>query len=85
MTLHGTLTPVATMRGTLSTQATLHGVLTVPLSLSASYSGPYEITPGDETIVMETQGKSMNHDVTINAIPSNYGRIAWDGRSLTVW
>ena len=86
MILHGTLSAVQTISGTLTTQPTIIGSLSIPLATDTNpYQGQYEVTPSEETIVLETRNKSMNHNVTVNAIPSNYGRISWDGRSLTVW
>ena len=49
-----------------------------------AYTGAYTITPGDAAQVLATNGKRMTGDVTINPVPSNYGRITWDGSVLTV-
>ena len=49
-----------------------------------AYSGDYTITPGDSAVVMATAGLLMARDVTINPIPSNYGKITWNGTTLTV-
>ena len=48
------------------------------------YEGEYEITPTDETQVLQTAGKWDRENITIKAIPSNYGRITWDGHTITV-
>ena len=48
------------------------------------YEGDYEITPADEAIIMETKDLMMLDNVTINPIPSNYGKIGWNGAYLTV-
>lgn len=48
------------------------------------YFGPTEITPGTEDITLETANKKLNQNITINAIPSNYGLIEWDGTILTI-
>lgn len=48
------------------------------------YEGDYTITPSAETQVLETSGKRMTGDITVNPIPSNYGRIEWNGATLTV-
>lgn len=48
------------------------------------YTGEYTITPGDEAVVMETKNLRMTDNVTINPIPSNYGKITWNGSTLTV-
>lgn len=64
---------------------------TVPCAASAvvevlpdPYTGSYDITPTDEEQTLVTVGKSMASNVIVHAIPSNYGRIAWNGSYLTV-
>lgn len=47
--------------------------------LSQPYEGPYSVTPGDDAITLETSGKSMTENVVVGAIPSNYGKITWNG------
>ena len=49
-----------------------------------AYDGAYEVTPTQETQILQTASKVMTRDVTINPIPSNYGLITWDGHTLTV-
>ena len=51
---------------------------------TGDYSGPYEVTPSNETQTLATAGKTLESNVTINPIPSNYGLITWDGNILTV-
>lgn len=48
------------------------------------YTGSYEVTPSQETQVLNTYGLGMSKNVTINPIPSNYGLITWNGSYLTV-
>lgn len=55
------------------------------ITVMPSYKGSYEVTPGQNAQVLPTDGLMMNGDVTIGAIPSNYGRIAWDGSKITVY
>ncbi len=49
-----------------------------------TYTGSYEVTPTAETQTLNTQNKRMTQPVTVNPIPSNYGRIDWNGQYLTV-
>lgn len=49
------------------------------------YTGDYVVTPSEETQTFETYNKRMTDNVTINPIPSNYGRIAWNGATLLVF
>lgn len=48
------------------------------------YHGAYEVTPSQQTQVLETAGLKMTDNVTVNPIPSNYGLITWNGAVLTV-
>lgn len=48
------------------------------------YSGPYEVTPTQDTQTLETADKAMKENVTVAPIPSNYGKISYDGATLTV-
>lgn len=48
------------------------------------YEGPYEYTPTQEPQTVLIQAQMATRNITINPIPSNYGLITWDGRTLTV-
>ena len=48
------------------------------------YRGETVITPTEERQTLQTTGLIMPADVIIEPIPSNYGRITWDGATLTV-
>ena len=81
----GRLTSVGTMSGSLSGRGTLTAHMIAPdRVLPPYYEGEYVITPGAESVVMETEDLLMAQDVTINPVPSNYGLITWDGATLTV-
>lgn len=56
----------------------------VTASIVPRYDGPYNVTPAGEAQVLATSGKLMTEDITVGAIPSNYGLITWDGSCLTV-
>lgn len=49
------------------------------------YSGEYTITPSEEIQVLPMQGLVASRNVTVEAIPKNYGRIAYNGTVLTVY
>ncbi len=49
------------------------------------YTGAYAVTPGEETITLATDGKRMTDNITINPIPSNYGRITKVGSYIRIW
>lgn len=48
------------------------------------YAGTYEVTPSDTEQVLSTAEKVLSEDIVVHAIPSNYGRIEWNGAVLTV-
>ena len=64
-------------------ELSMEQVRTVYRDLPA-YDGPYSVTPSAEAQTLETNGKRMTGDVVIDAIPSNYGLITWNGSVLTV-
>lgn len=80
------------LKGTISTSGQLScslssspitGELTISGSIPA-YTGSYEATPSDSVQTLPVSGWLMAQDITINPIPSNYGKISWDGTTLTV-
>lgn len=71
--------------GNLSALEGVSADITLPTSIGGMpYTGDYEVTPSSEVQILNTQGKSMRQNVTINPIPSNYGLITWNGGFLTV-
>lgn len=48
------------------------------------FDGPYEVTPGATAQTLATRGLLSTADIVVNPIPSNWGRITWDGSTLTV-
>ena len=49
------------------------------------YEGPYDFTPGEDAQVIQISGKTGTRDITVQAIPQNYGRLTYDGSVLRVW
>ena len=49
-----------------------------------AYTGAVEVTPSEERITLATGNTTVFSDIVINPIPSNYGRISWNGSVLTV-
>ena len=62
---------------TISVQGT--GMIPVP-----KYAGPYEFTPTAEEQTVRIARMQATQDITINAVPNNYGRITYNGSVLTV-
>ena len=48
-------------------------------------SGEVDITPGDGVTVLATAGKVLDSDIVIEAVPGQYGHIAWNGSALSVF
>lgn len=59
-------------------------VINVSVSRIPRWEGEYTFTPSDEAIELETEGKMMEQNLVINPIPSNYGKISWNGVFLMV-
>ena len=70
----------ASVQGTGS----MAGVLDIPSRLDPDYGGAYEVTPSEEAQTLCTAGRTLSEDILIQPIPSNYGRITWNGSFLTV-
>ena len=49
-----------------------------------TYEGDYEFTPSDEQQTIATTNKLLLDNIIINPVPSNYGKIEWNGSYLTV-
>ena len=62
-------------------EITVHGSGGTPVP---KYTGPYEFTPTDEAQTVTITGKQATQDITINPIPSNYGRVSYNGRIITI-
>lgn len=48
------------------------------------YSGQTEVTPSEDVQTLQTVNRTVLQNIIINPIPSNYGRITWNGSTLTV-
>lgn len=49
-----------------------------------AYSGATSVTPSASAQTLPTAGKTLTDNITVAAIPSNYGLITWNGATLTV-
>lgn len=52
--------------------------------MATPYEGEYEFTPSEQTQVIDMSGQRAKQNIIINPIPSNYGRVTWNGTSLTI-
>ena len=48
------------------------------------YEGEYSIRPQPYEQTLPTASRKLERDITVGAIPSNYGLIEWNGSVLTV-
>lgn len=48
------------------------------------YDGTTEITPSEDTQILQTADKTVLENIVINPIPANYGRIIYDGTHLRI-
>ena len=49
------------------------------------YAGPYTVTATtDGAVILNTEGKRCTGNITVERIPSNYGRIEWNGSYITI-
>ena len=46
------------------------------------YEGEYVFTPSEETQTAQTAQKVLTDNITINPIPDNYARMAWNGNKI---
>ena len=50
-----------------------------------AYAGPTTVIPNEEAQVLNTAGLMVGDNITVEPIPLNYGRIAYNGTSLLVY
>ena len=48
------------------------------------YDGSYSVVPSDHEQILQTANKAMLRDFVIAPIPSNYGKITYNGSVITV-
>ncbi len=83
--LVGTLSGISSLSGVLSGASTISGALSTPQSGRTSpFEGAYEYTPSNEVQTIEIADLRATQNITINAIPNNYGLVTWNGSTLTI-
>lgn len=73
----------ATLTAQISDEYSLQSDMTY-LREAEAYEGPTTFTPTDQTQTILIAGQTPAENITINPIPSNYGKITWNGSVLTV-
>ena len=83
--ISGAVSPPGNLTGSLSPVGGLSGVLTIPERITPDYyDGEYTITPAAEAQTISVRELIMRQDLTVEAIPQNYGLITWNGAYLTI-
>ena len=54
------------------------------VSTYPDYEGSLEFMPSNESQTISTRDMVVHGDIVIDPIPSNYGKIDWDGVTITV-
>lgn len=81
----GRVTPGASVGATIQGGGVISATVAAATAAAAAiYGGPYDVTPTRYAQTLETNGKRMAGDVTVNPIPSYYGLITYNGSVLTV-
>ena len=52
--------------------------------LPPAYTGATTVVPGPQAQTLNTAGLMVSENITVEAIPNNYGLITWTGSTLTV-
>ena len=82
--LTGKLRASGVLSGAISAEGGLSGNLTIAGNIS-SFPGPYVYTPNDTVQIVPCAGYMMAQDIMVEKVPDHYGRIDWNGITLTVW
>lgn len=83
--LKGRILERVTIKGTLTDTVQIKGGLNIPkIIYPPTYTGAVEVTPTNETQILNTNETYLTSNITINPVPNNYGLITWNGSILTV-
>ena len=83
-TLSGQISHAITVGGAVSGEPDLSGDLSVSVYSPDLYTGSYDITPCETAQVIEIKDRFANANITVEPIPSNYGKITYNGSTITV-
>lgn len=53
-------------------------------SIHPTYQGDYEFTPAEDEQIINIKGHSAKENIIIKPIPSNYGRIIYNGTYIRI-
>lgn len=72
----------ATFSGGENLKADFGTVIEIPVT--DYYEGDYSIAPTTQEQIVPIMGLTARQNITVGAIPSNYGLVTWNGAVLTV-
>lgn len=67
-----------------SSKASMGVAAPIVVGLLPEYEGSYEVTPTEDTQILNTKDKQTRENIVINPIPQNYGLITYNGSTITV-
>lgn len=83
--LTGTVSAAGQLSGIVSNSGQLVGTVSINTSPQAAIMQPKTVTPSEmQQIVKPDAGYGGLSSVTVDAIPSNYGKIIYDGIKILV-
>ena len=71
-------------KGSLEGKSTLCGLFSLPQAPSGDYQEKRIVPSDEEQVITADSGHAALSRVTVAAIPSNYGRISFNGYELKV-
>lgn len=72
-----------TVSGTISAPNVV-GVSIASTQSFPPYEGATEVTPSDDEQVLATAGTNVGSDIIVHPIPSNYGKVSYNGAILFI-
>ena len=84
--LHKESQPIAKLRSGSHVTANARDIQNIVIDYGDAplYTGATVVTPTEETQVLFTSNHTVMSDITIEPIPTNYGRITVSGNIITV-
>lgn len=61
----------------------MQGIINKP-ETGEIYKGNYKVTPNQSKQILNTSGKTLTDNIVVEPIPSNYGKIIWNGSAITI-
>ena len=56
----------------------------MPVETTEVYTGETEVTPTDETQTLQTAGLKVPENIIVKPIPSNYGKVSYNGSFIFI-